>query len=242
MFCPECKSLMSPHSFGHTCKSCHEFVYRDGSRLGKEPHAVSTAGLAAVSISVTWPDWISVHPQLDSVKRPGTAFLVMQLNFPRYVWQAGIASRVQYAFALFRIAIAWAQAGARSELKDTNLRTAEQNAMAHLKRLVYGLDGAIVHFDPRFEGPHVSRFQQSSQLIRNVLSRLATNWLNPAVCDTCGLIGDQEELKTSASELGCSDCTGERVPFRLERADVKRELAILKASGLLRVRTQDGPS
>lgn len=230
MFCPKCKSLMTPIPFGHFCRLCHEFVYKNGKFVTSEPRTVTASGVAVASVTVSWPQWVTLHSSLDFVSKPAAAFLLMEHDFPRHIWKSNVECRLQYSYAFFKLAQSWSQASPLGEPRNPALKSAEDLALIHLKRLIYGMDGARVQFDPRTEGTYLPEFLSSLGLIRSLLSRLAVNWLEPASCNVCGLLGEREELKVSKNGQGCSDCGGEWTPFRLDRSTLLQEMSKVKAS------------
>lgn len=225
---------MFARKFGISCPRCGYFSYRDGVHLKEDPHTITFSGLASVSLSIVWPKWPFVHKEFDFLKNPNRAFLLMEQDFPRYIWHSSIESRLYYAYGLFELAEKCKENVEDNKVSSTALSMCEEDSLAHLKRIIYGIQRAKDHFDPRVEGEYIGQFVKTANLVRNILHNMRQKWQNPVYCEVCGLIGDRSELHLLDDKPGCNDCDGQAIPFDLDKDRFLKEMSSIEYSKLIR--------
>ena len=234
MFCSKCGNLSVVGKFGISCPRCGSFSYNDGVQLSEGPRMITSSGLAAVSLSVIWPNWTLVHPEFEFLRNQNRAFLLMEQDFPKHIWHSNVDSRLYYAFGLFILAGKFSERLVKEKLNNRTLSVGEEVSLSHLKKLIYGIQHAKEHFDPRFEGEHTYEFVKAASLIHSILYYLGQKWERPVLCEVCGLMGDGAELRIFDDGTGCADCDGQVVPFDLERERFFKEMSAIESSKLIR--------
>lgn len=194
---------------------------------------ITSSGLAAVSLSIIFPNWTLVHSEFGFLRNQNRAFLLMAQDFPKHIWHSDIDSRLKYAYGLFKLARSCSEKLESRELNSRALLSSEAVSLSHLKKLIYGIQLAKMHFDPRIEGEHTSEFVKTANLIHSVLYYVGQKWGRPVFCEVCGLIGDGNELRIFNDGTGCADCEGQVIPFDLEKERFLKEMSVLDSSDLI---------